>query len=214
MAKDITKTFIKQRHEVDDPDATAVHKPGQAKRDSLFDIGRSNVFLIGPRGSGKSTLARHLADRLEAVFQDTDDMVVQAVGESIAEYVGRYGWASFREREREQLQEVCRHRGQVVATGGGLVLQPENRQLMKECGSVFYLMPDVETLLQRLAAEEDKGRPALFEESLSLREEISRVLQEREPLYFEALHYMLQAGKPIEELLDDVLTMLGAASEG
>jgi len=209
MAKDITKTFIQRKHEVDEPDKTAVYTSGEAAEGARFNLEESNVFFIGPRGSGKSTLAREVAERLGAVFWDIDDMIVRAVGESIAEHVHKHGWPDFRKREHEQLQWICRHRGQVVATGGGIVLLPENRRLLKENGRVFYLMVDVETLLNRLQAD-DAGaqRPALHEEAGSLREEVSLVIRDREPYYFETLHYILQAHKTVDELTEDVMLML------
>ncbi len=198
--------FIKHKIEVEDSGYIEVYTAG-AGHAPVFRFQESNLFFIGLRGSGKSTLAAQVAKKLGGSVLDTDDLVMDRIGRSIADYVRIHGWEEFRDLERDCLQEICARRGQIVATGGGLVLLPENRERLKTSGRVFYLQADVGLLASRLQKDpEQSRRPSLSD--LPLEEELARTLREREPLYFDCMDYILQAGKTLEELVKDVLTML------
>lgn len=158
-----------------------------------------HVFLIGGRASGKTTLGRLLAERLGAEFADTDERVVQALGMSIADYVSREGWEAFRDRETEALEAVCAEPPLVVACGGGLVLRPRNRELLRT-GLTIYLHAPAGVLAARLAADPNEAqRPSLTGKGLL--EEIGEVLAAREPLYREAACVVLDADAEPGELL-------------
>jgi shikimate kinase len=206
--------FIKKTYTVQDPGATTVHRPGAAAQDpSAFRLQESNVFFIGPRGSGKSTLAAELARALSAPCLDTDEAVAHRAGASIEDLVQNRGWEAFRRLEHAVLAEACREKGNIVATGGGIVLDPENRKLLQEHGAVFYLMADVGTLRDRLVRDPSPAsRPQLTD--LSDEDELVATLREREPLYMECLDFILQANKPIAELVEEVLTSLGIEPPG
>lgn len=197
---------IKKKVEVDEADKTAVYGPGNFVRPSP-DAKPANLFLVGLRGSGKTSLARLVAERAGLKLLDTDIMVEAKAGKSIAEIVREGGWEAFRDLESQALAEVCACTGQVVATGGGMVLRTQNRKLMRECGKTLYLMADVPTLAARLSADPDEARrPALTDSPLA--DELCRSLAEREPLYLEVMDGILQAGKPLDELVEDVLERL------
>lgn len=198
-------TFIKKKFEVEDPEASQTHRRGQALREG-FDPGRSNIFFIGLRGSGKTTLARQVAEHLGAEFRDTDLLIRDRAGQSIADLVQSKGWDAFRDLEQSVLEELCAQSGQVVATGGGIVLRAQNRERLKQSGQVFYLMANPVLLASRLREQATDHRPELTE--LDLEQELRHTLQEREPLYYETLHFILQADQSVDELTDGVLTSL------
>jgi shikimate kinase len=160
------------------------------------------IFLIGPRASGKTTLGRRLAERLSRSFVDLDAVFLERQGETIADLVAREGWDAFRRVEAAILADVAATSGQVVATGGGAVLLPENRELLSQ-GLVLYLQATPERLAERLLADlNEEQRPKLTD--LGLREEIMATLAEREPLYLSCAHAILPERAP-DELLEYAL---------
>ncbi|WP_300156185.1 shikimate kinase [Solidesulfovibrio sp.] len=166
-----------------------------------------NIYLIGPRASGKTTLGKRLAERLGRPFTDLDAVFVEVRGETIADLVAREGWDAFRRAEAAILAETGKRPGQVVATGGGAVLLPENREILSH-GLVFYLQADPDRLVERLMADLNEAqRPKLT--ALGLREEIAATLAEREPLYLACAHACLPE-RGIDELLDFALRALAA----
>lgn len=170
-----------------------------------------NIYLIGPRASGKTTLGRMLAERLQRDFLDLDAAFVEKHGETIAAMVEREGWDAFRRAEAAILAETGTRAGLVVATGGGAVLMPENREVLGR-GLVLYLQADPERLAERLMADlNEEQRPKLTE--LGLREEITATLAEREPLYLACAHACLPERSP-EELLEFTLRALAAWEQG
>lgn len=192
------KDAIQRRVEVEDSERSAVYRTGQTG-----PARPRNIFLVGPRGSGKTTVGRLAAEPLGLAFVDTDALIAERAGSSIAAYVEAKGWDAFRDLEHAVLADVCTHENQVVATGGGIILREDNRVLLKNSGWTFYLMADVSTLLGRLEADPNAAqRPALTDSPL--REEISRVLAEREPLYFSVADAVLQAALPAEDLACEV----------
>lgn len=200
--------LIKRKYHVSEPHEKKVHCHELAKSHFNFELQKSNLFFIGPRASGKSTLAKEVAQKLYGKFVDTDDIIVQRCGKTIAELVQDKGWNYFRNQEHKILQEICIQTGQIIATGGGIVLMPENRKLIKNSGTVFYLMAEIDELVSRLlATSNNSARPNLT--NLSLKEEVASTLHEREPLYFQCLDFILQACKPLHELVADVITALG-----
>ncbi|WP_298816474.1 shikimate kinase [uncultured Chloroflexus sp.] len=117
------------------------------------------IALIGLSGCGKSTLARLLARALSCPWYDTDAAVAAAAGMSVADLFQTYGEAEFRARETAVLAEALQET-QVIATGGGIVLQPENRQMLRERATIIWLDATDTTILTRLAADAEQ-RPLL-----------------------------------------------------
>ena len=199
--------FIKEKVQVHNPNVQKVRRHGESLEEPTFSLQRGNIVFLGLRGSGKSTVAREVASRLEAEMVDTDKVVQERAGESIAEIVNKSGWQAFRDLEEEVLGETCGTVGRIVATGGGVVLREANRQRLRSCGAVFYLMVGIPLIVQRLQHEEDdEERPALSRESLE--EELIQTLRQREPLYYECLDYLLPGEKTPQELADKVLETL------
>ncbi len=118
------------------------------------------IFLVGPRGCGKTTVGLELARLCQSQFVDTDHWLQENAGKTIADIVEDEGWESFRARETATLEAVTAP-STVIATGGGIILAPYNRQFMREKGVVIYLCAPVSTLVGRLEAFPEEGqRPA------------------------------------------------------
>ena len=165
------------------------------------------IFLIGPRGSGKTTVGKLLAKRLGLPFQDTDRLACERAGCSIAELVEREGWPAFRALESACLADAAT--GGVVATGGGAALDPENRKYMRDNGRVLYLHVPLNVLTERLERNLSAGnRPSLTGRDPV--EELAAIVAEREPLYLETAHHVVDADLPLEQLVQELATMLAS----
>ncbi len=138
-----------------------------------------NVFLIGPMGSGKTTIGKHLAEKLDLDFYDCDHELESLTGASVSLIFDLEGEEGFRLREKHLLKELTAMNGVLIATGGGVVCNEENRQMLSARGFVVYLKTGVEEQLKRLS--KDKTRPLLQAEDRAQRlESLARV---RNPLY-------------------------------
>ena len=149
-----------------------------------------NIFLVGLMGSGKSTLGRLLAKKHHKLFVDTDHLIEERLGVSVATIFDIEGEDGFRHRETKMLQEICTASGQVIATGGGIVLREENRRLMRQSGVVVHLKISIDDLVARVRY--DTKRPLL--QQGNKREILSRLWLMREPLYTEVADVVLEAG--------------------
>ncbi|OIO05357.1 MAG: hypothetical protein AUJ49_01440 [Desulfovibrionaceae bacterium CG1_02_65_16] len=174
--------------------------------------GERNIYLIGARASGKTTLGRKLAARLKRLFVDTDRRVRLATGKSVAELVAEGGWPAFREAEGVVLAEVAVFSGQVVSCGGGIVLEEDNRELLQR-GIVLYLQAPAEILAGRLMRNPiEAQRPPLTGDGVV--DEITRVLDEREPLYRGCANAVLPADAPLPELTELALAEIARLGGG
>ena len=118
----------------------------------------ANVALIGAMGSGKTTVGRILASRLGFEFTDADERIEKTEGRSVADIFARDGEACFREKERAVIRELATRTGVVLACGGGAVLDPENRALLKKHALVVWLFAPTALTLERM---EEDTRPLL-----------------------------------------------------
>ncbi|APE31284.1 shikimate kinase [Halomonas aestuarii] len=138
-----------------------------------------NLILIGPMGAGKSTIGRLLAAELSREFYDSDHEIQARCGADIPWIFDVEGEAGFRDREAQMIRELTRHENVVIATGGGAVLREENRRVLRESGTVIYLLTTVEQQLRRTA--KDRNRPLLQRPD---REDVLReMFAQRDPLY-------------------------------
>jgi len=153
-------------------------------------MGNGNIFLVGMMGAGKTTLGRALASRLEREFVDTDRALVERTGVPVATIFEIEGEEGFRRREAAVLDELCGHDGRVVATGGGVVLEERNRSRMRESGTVVYLRARLESLWER--TRQDTTRPLLA--TPNPRSRLAQLLEEREPLYRDTAHVIVDTG--------------------
>jgi shikimate kinase len=117
-----------------------------------------NLVLVGFSCSGKTTLGRNVARRLHLSFVDTDRYIEDLAGRTIPEIFRVEGEARFRELEREAIEEIMRHRNQVVSTGGGAFIDAENRRRLRDGNLVIHLQVRPETVVDRLRNSRS-GRP-------------------------------------------------------
>jgi len=118
-----------------------------------------NIFLIGFMGAGKSSVGKKLAKRLQMEFCDLDEAIEKGLGVTISEIFSRQGEDLFRDTESGMLRSLAQKSGQVIATGGGVVLREDNWEAMRKEGITIYLRAPVEVLWSRI--KEDTSRPLL-----------------------------------------------------
>jgi shikimate kinase len=142
-----------------------------------------NILLVGYRGTGKSTLGKRLAEVLHMTFLDMDRLIVEEEGCSISVIVKERGWPCFRQLESNLLQRLSQEKGRVIATGGGIILDPENRVLLKKMGMVVWLKADIAVIVARLKEDHEGAvqRPAFSDRDLW--EETDLILRARGPFY-------------------------------
>jgi len=155
-------------------------------------------------GGGKSTVGRQLSRQLGWEFVDTDAEIEGRVGLPIKAFFERHGEAAFRELEAEVVAQLTQPSApRVLATGGGVVLRPANRAALHQRGTVVYLRSSPEELFRRL--RHDTQRPLLqVQDPLKRLRELYR---ERDPLYRQAAHFVIETGRPSVPSLVNMITM-------
>ena len=133
--------------------------------------------LLGFMGSGKTTIAR----KLDSDFVDMDALLEGRLGMPIARFFEEKGEAAFRQLEEEVLADLLKT-DKVISTGGGIVISPRNRALLKQNPDNIYLKADFETLYQRISADEDNQRPLFLKNS---KEDLAVIFKERQAWYEE-----------------------------
>jgi shikimate kinase len=152
-----------------------------------------NIVLIGFMGSGKSTVGRDLHQRLGYPLTDMDRLIEETMGKKIPEIFKEEGEAAFRDFETLQLLEISKQTDmrQIISTGGGIVVRPENRSLLRNLGYVVWLQAPEEVIYERTSRNQD--RPLL--NHMDARERISTLLAEREPWYRETAHLKIDTSE-------------------
>jgi shikimate kinase len=171
-------------------------------------ISRGNIFLIGLMGAGKTTLGKALATALKKKFIDADNALEETTQQKISDIFAGYGEGYFRDIETAVLSEICGLSNIVLATGGGAVLRPENRRILRENGTVIYLYASPETLTRRLE-NAIAHRPVLAGASDLLARQRS-LYKIRAPFYQTAAHIIHSEndGETPEESLERLLKVL------
>lgn len=141
----------------------------------------STIVLVGPMGAGKSTIGKVLAGLLHVPFFDSDRVIEERTGADIPWIFDMEGEEGFRQRESAVLADLLKQNSCVIATGGGIVMREDNRQLLKESGSVVYLTASTEQLVER--TYKDKKRPLLQVDDPEAK--IRELIELRDPLYRE-----------------------------
>jgi shikimate kinase len=142
---------------------------------------RSNIFLVGPMGAGKTTVGKRLAELRGMQFADSDHEVEHRTGVDVAFIFEKEGEAGFRKREKQVIAELTAGHNLVLATGGGAVLDAENRQCLAGRGFVVYLRATVDHQLRRTGHSDT--RPLL--QTGDRREVLEQLFTLRDPLYRE-----------------------------
>lgn len=144
-------------------------------------INSQRIFLVGPMGAGKTTVGKHLARLLGMGFFDLDSEIEARSGADISWIFDVEGEPGFRDRETAMLKELAAREAAIIATGGGIVLRAENREILVETGTVVYLAVPVATLIERTRS--DTRRPLLQVEDREAA--VEKLASERAPLYEE-----------------------------
>ncbi|MCB1773458.1 MAG: shikimate kinase AroK [Gammaproteobacteria bacterium] len=167
----------------------------------------NRIFLIGPMGAGKTTIGKQLAQALGMEFRDSDLEIQRRTGvdiPTIFEYEGEDG---FRQREEQAIDDLTQLDNQVMATGGGAVVRPANRQHLSARGIVFYLACSAEQQYER--TYRDRNRPLLQTENPL--ERLRALMEEREPLYRSTADYEVSTeGRNAGTVVNDILDRLRA----
>jgi shikimate kinase len=173
------------------------------KRRALMPI---NIILAGFMGVGKSTVGKILADRLDWVFFDTDTLISDSAGMSISEIFSTYGEQYFRSLENRIIDDIITNSNMVIATGGGLILDQSNFDLIKSKDSVIIVLDaPFDVIWSRLRFCDD--RPIIVNNS---KLQIKGLYEIRRPIYYERADYIVsicsktpyEIAKEIECLLD------------
>lgn len=149
------------------------------------------IFIVGPMGAGKTTIGRQLAKNLGWDFVDSDHEIVARTGVKIPVIFDVEGEAGFRKREKAVIDELTQRQNLVLATGGGAVLDEDNRNLLRQRGVVVYLCATPEQLFKRTAR--DRNRPLL--QTDDPQEKIKQLLAERDPLYRGVADIIMETGE-------------------
>ena len=164
----------------------------------------SNISLVGLPGAGKSTIGRHIARRLGVGFADSDHVIEQRLGCSIREFFDCEGEERFRDIEQETIDELTAGTAPaVLSTGGGAVLRAANRAHLHGRGQVVYLHALPEDIFRRL--RHDKARPLLQVDDPLKR--LRSLYAERDPLYRETAHFVIETGRPSVATLVNMVVM-------
>ncbi len=162
------------------------------------------ISLIGLPGSGKSSVGRTLARRLGVRFVDSDTVIEERIGEPIRSFFDREGEERFRDLEEEVIASLCAPGAEgVLATGGGAVLRPANRAALQGHSTVIYLRSVPEELFRRL--RHDTQRPLL--QVADPRARLRELYAQRDPLYRETAHFVIETGRPSMPALVGMILM-------
>jgi shikimate kinase len=170
-----------------------------------------NLFLVGPMGAGKSTIGWRLAQLLGREFLDSDQEIEQRTGASIPLIFDMAGEGGFRAREQAVIADLTQRQNIVLATGGGAVLDPDNRRYLRERGVVIYLSASVEEQLSRTC--QDLHRPLL--QTADPRGRLEALLAVRDPLYREVADFIVSTdGHHVKQVIQSILRCLQSSKPG
>jgi shikimate kinase len=164
-----------------------------------------SLFLTGPMGAGKSTIGRQLSKRLNMEFHDSDHEIEARTGVDIPLIFELEGEAGFRKREQAIIEELTRIPDIILATGGGAILDPENRRNLSTRGRVIYLHASVNQQLKR--TRRDRNRPLL--QTADPRAKLEELMAIRDPLYREIADIIIETdGKRVRDVVRQIIQQL------
>lgn len=183
---------------------TAVQKTAENAAESALRagivraLGDRSVVLVGMMGAGKSSIGRRLATRLGLTFVDADTEIEMAAGMTIPEIFAKHGEPYFRAGEARVIARLLEHGPQVLATGGGAVIDPSTRALIAKKGISVWLNADVDILIKRTKRRGD--RPLV--------EKIKELMPAREPFYAQSNIVVRSRDEPHDTIVDEILAEL------
>lgn len=175
----------------------AIQKPAESGPESAVvrALGGRSIVLVGMMGAGKSSIGRRLASRLGIPFIDADTEIESAAGMSIPEIFEKHGEPYFRAGEARVIARLLDNGPQVLATGGGSVMDPQTRALIGQKGISIWLKADIDVLLKRTKRRND--RPLV--------EKIKDLLPVREPIYAQADIIIQSRDEPHDTIIDEIM---------
>jgi shikimate kinase len=159
--------------------------------DSNRKFQSGNLILVGMMGSGKTTMGRALAKHLGKAFVDSDEEIIKRTGVTVPHIFDVEGEAGFRLRETATIRDLVGRDNMVLATGGGAVLEEQNRTMLQQNGIVIYLKASVHDLWQR--TRHDRNRPLL--QTKDPHAKLNELFRQRDPLYQQVSDIVVQSGK-------------------
>ena len=163
-----------------------------------------NIYLIGMMGSGKSTLGKSLSEKIQKPFIDLDSEIEQTGGKSISEIFDIDGEEQFRKMETKQLKQYSES---IVACGGGIVLNDDNRKFINENGIAILLLASMGELAQRLSSS--NNRPLLADDNM--KEALTKLWLERQLDYLDTANFTIETdGKNPEQLTEEILAQINS----
>jgi shikimate kinase len=150
-----------------------------------------NIVLVGFMGSGKTTVGKLIAEKTGMPLLDMDALIEERAGKPITAIFADEGEAHFRQLEREMVRELAQREGQIISTGGGIVLNPDNIADFERTGLVVCLLADAQTVLERV--KHDTSRPLLAGDK---EKKILEILDSRKHLYESIAHRIDTSGRP------------------
>ena len=179
---------------------------GQASAAAILGLlGSRSIVLVGMMGVGKSSIGRRLAARLGVPFVDADGEIEKAAGMSIADIFARHGEADFRSGEARVIARLLDGGPQVLATGGGAVMNADTRAAIKAKGVSIWLSAELDVLMRRINKRKNE-RPLLqtADPAATLRE----LLVAREPVYAQADLTVQSREVPHDAIVSEIMTAL------
>ena len=177
-----------------------IQKPAEDGVESAIAsaLGRRSIVLVGMMGAGKSSIGRRLAERLGVPFVDADAEIESAAGMTIAEIFAKHGEPYFRAGEARVIARLMENGPQVLATGGGAVMDRHTRDLIRIKGISVWLKADLDVLLKRTKRRND--RP--------LAEKIKDLIPLREPVYAQSDIIVQSRDEPHDTIVDEIIAVL------
>jgi shikimate kinase len=184
---------------------STVQKAAERGREAsiLRDLGTRSIVLVGMMGAGKSSIGRRLASRLGVRFIDADHEIERAAGMSIPDIFAEHGEVYFRAGEARVIARLLDEGPQVLATGGGAVMDAQTRALIRAKSISIWLKAELDVLLKRTKRRSD--RPLV--------DRIKDLLPQREPLYAEADITVQSRDEPHDTIVDEIVAMLAERLE-
>jgi shikimate kinase len=162
-------------------------------------LGRRSIVLVGMMGAGKSSIGRRLAARLGMAFVDADSEIESAAGMTVAEIFEKHGEPYFRSGEARVISRLLDHGPQVLATGGGAIMDAQTRALIREKSISIWLKADLDVLLRRTKRRGE--RPLI--------DKLGELLPLREPIYAQSDIVVYSRDEPHDLIIDEILAALG-----
>ena len=169
-----------------------------------------NIVLIGLMGSGKSAVGRTIAKKLGRRFIDTDRLIERKSGKTVQEIFSKDGESAFRVIEKEVIKKIAQYIGIVIATGGGVIKDPENFKSLKQSGWIIALYASPDTLYKRI--EGKRIRPLLLEKEDPVKT-LESLQDERKNMYAMADFQVSTEDKTIDEAADEIINLLNVSYE-